>query len=80
MSGMDRSSPAGSCMERSGDHRRTGAMGGTGSGGEGGSPWTDGPVGEPLMGLRACSDPLRGACCKAHYHKAVGGKGEKSAG
>lgn len=49
-------------------------MGGTGSGGEGGTPWMDGSGDERLPGLRACSDPLRDAYCKAHYHKAVGGE------
>lgn len=71
---MGRSSPAGSCMQRSGDHPRIGATGGTDSGGEVGSPWLVGSGGESLLGLRACSDPLRDACCKAHYHKAVRGQ------
>lgn len=64
-------------MQRSGDRPRRGATGGTGSGGEVGSPWTDGSGGEPLLGLRACSDPLGDACCKAHYHKAVEGTEER---
>lgn len=75
---MGRSSPAGSCMQRSGDHPRIGATGGTDSGGEVGSPWLVGSGGESLLGLRACSDPLRDACCKAHYHKAVRGEKRES--
>lgn len=49
-----------------------GVLGGTGSGGEGGSPWTAFPGEELHSGLQACSGPLRGVYCKARCHTARG--------
>lgn len=46
-----------------------GALGGIGSGDEGGSPWMADP--EEHSGVQVCNDPLRGICCKARCRTAV---------
>lgn len=55
----------------SGAHWGRAALGGIGSGGEGGSPWMADPEEGLRSGVQACSDHLRGICCKAHCHTAV---------
>lgn len=49
-----------------------GALGGIDSGDEGGSPLMAVPEKGLRSGVQACSDPLRGICCKAHCRTAVG--------
>lgn len=54
-----------------------GARDGTapGGGGGGGSPWRADPEERRSSGAKACSDPLRGICCKAHCRTAEGETG-----
>lgn len=47
-------------------------LGGIGSGDEGCSSWMGDPEEGQRSGVQACSDPLRGICCKARCHRAVG--------
>lgn len=49
-----------------------GALGGIGSGDEGGNPSMADPEEGLRSGVQACNDPLRGICCKARCRTAVG--------
>lgn len=48
------------------------ALGGIGSGDEGGSPWMADPEEGVRSGAQVCSDPLRGTCYKARCRTAAG--------